>query len=424
MIDPELLKLEQEMGREILSAFIFLEPDQSFADRLQKELERKINSYNKTNQGQKPPSRNSHWFGKLNPIISPFAWVAIAIIVIYSLIWGITSLIPGTVPGRNTSPSPTPVVSPSPIPTEPSTLASENAIFYTVMLGDTLSIIESKTNVPMETLINLNAFVLQANTLNPGVQLLIGFEDQRPIFYTVRQGDTILGISKIAGISIEDFVTLNRIDSYSSDTQTPPAVLQYILTPGMQVIIGLENNIEKYENARDELQILSEEDLNCDGYTERILGVKAPEIDYFNITPQLSMISIEKTNGSGFESVWEQTAQQAGVTYLAYKLFTADDCNQFIVVIGHKGKESVNVYRWDGERLTNVLKLSGRFLFEGDWMKDVFGDYKTSVNSLFIGELQQPTNDSKNIWILREYQWSDGALRLTTEKRVELSGGG
>lgn len=190
-------------------------------------------------------------------------------------------------------------------------------------------------------------------------------------------------------------------------------------------MIGLENMaMSKNEGNSGALMVLSEVDLNCDSHPERILGFEMPEIEYFNIKPQLSTLILESNNGTGFKRVWGQTAQEAVVAYLAYQLFQADNCNQFLVVIGHKGKEAVNVFRWDGERLTSVLKLAGRFLFEGNWMEDVFGDYKTDPNTLFLGELQQPTTSSKNIWILRGYQWSDGVLKLILERRVELSAGG
>jgi len=277
----------------------------------------------------------------------------------------------------------------------------------------------------METLHNLNEFVLQLNWLAPGLQLVIGFAGQTPVFYTVQERDTIQGISDKAGISLEYLIALNRIGVYAPNIPTPLPVPQYKLTPGIRVIIGLENNaVNDNERNNGELLVISEVDLNCDSHPERILGIETPEIEYFNIKPQLSTIILERNNGTGFERVWEQTAQEAGVAYLAYQLFKADNCNQFLVVIGHKGKEDVNVFRWDGERLINVLKLSGKFLFEGNWMEEVFGDYKTSPNVLFLGELQQPTVSAKNIWILRGYQWSEGVFILILERRVELSAGG
>jgi hypothetical protein len=255
--------------------------------------------------------------------------------------------------------------------------------------------------------------------------LVIGFTGQTPVFYTVQERDTIQGISDKAGISIEYFIALNRIGLYAPNIPTPLPVPQYKLTPGIRVIIGLENKaINDNKSNSGELLVISEVDLNCDSHPERILGIEAPEIEYFNIKPQLSTIILESNNGTGFERVWEQTAQEAGVAYLAYQLFQADNCNQFLVVIGHKGKEAVNVFRWDGKRLISVLKLAGRFLFEGTWMEDVFGDYKTLPNTLILGELQHPTSSSKNIWILRGYQWSDGVFKLVIERRVELSAGG
>ncbi len=425
MIDNEQFETNQEIEFIVRSAFQIQDPDHDFIVCLQKELADRFKAPGISIQGQNTLSRRSLWIGKIKLLLSPLAWGAIAFILILTLIWGINTLIPRTVPGRSIKSSPSPVVSPSPQLPTLSTLFIENAVFYTVEAGDTLSIIEEKTGVPMETLHNLNELVLQLNGLALWLQLVIGFKDQTPVFYTVQEGDTILGISDKAGISLEDFVTLNRLGLYAPGKQTPLPVPQYKLTPGIHVIIGLENKaMDDNEGNSGELMVLSDVDLNCDSHPERILGTEIPEIEYFNIKPQLSTLILESNNGTGFKRVWEQTAQEAGVAYLAYQLFQADNCNQFLVVIGHKGKEAVNVYRWDGERLTNALKLSGRFLFEGNWMEDVFGDYKTSPNTLIVGELQQPTTSSKNIWILRGYQWSDGVFKLIIERRVELSAGG
>lgn len=441
MIDREQFESNQEIERKVRSAFQIQDPDNSFIDRLQKELADRFGATGVSTQGQNTLSRRSQWIGQIKLLLSPLTWSAIAFILILSLIWGINTLIPRTVPGVSIKPSPSPDVSPtsqlpalsthsplvSPSPQLPtlSTLFIENAIFYTVEVGDTLSIIEEKTGVPMETLHNLNEFVLQLNGLAAGLQLVIGFKDQIPVFYTVQERDTIQGISDKAGISMEYFIALNRIGLYAPSIPTPLPVPNYKLTPGIHVMIGLENMaMSKNEGNSGALMVLSEVDLNCDSHPERILGFEMPEIEYFNIKPQLSALFLESNNGTGFKRVWGQTAQEAVVAYLAYQLFQADNCNQFLVVIGHKGKEAVNVFRWDGERLTSVLKLAGRFLFEGNWMEDVFGDYKTDPNTLFLGELQQPTTSSKNIWILRGYQWSDGVLKLILERRVELSAGG
>jgi hypothetical protein len=404
--------LPREIEGALKAIFSHTKPDPTFVERLGRQLSDQVDQF--TTQRR-----------KVQVVVSPLVWGAIAIIFIAFLVWGINTLIPRNVPGRSIKSSPPPAVSPSPQLPTLSTLFIENAVFYTVEAGDTFSIIEKKTGVPMNTLWNLNEFVLQLNKLAPGLQLVIGFKGQTPVLYTVQERDTILGICDKAGISLEDFVTLNRIGLYAPGIATPLPIPDYDLTPGMHVIIGLENKATKYdEGTGGKYIVLSEVDLNCDGYKERILGIEAPEIEYFNIKPQLSVLILESNIGNGFKKVWEETAQEAGVSYLAYQLFQADNCNQFLVVIGHNGKEAVNVYRWDGERLKNVLKLSGSFLFEGSWMVDVFGDYETLPNTLFLGELQQPTTSSKNIWILREYQWSDGVFKMIMEKRVELSAGG
>ena len=346
MIDPEQLKTNQETERIVRSAFQIQDPDQSFIDHLQKELTDRFNAPGVSTQGENVFSRRPQWIAQIKLLLSPLAWGVIAFILILSLIWGIKTLIPRTVPGSSIKSSPSPQVSSISQLLTLSTPSIENAIFYTVEAGDTWSIIEEKTGVPMETLHNLNEFVIQLNGLAPGLQLLTGFKGQTPVFYTVHQGDTIQGIADKVKISIEDFATWNRIGLYSPGVQTPLHVPQYNLIPGMRVIIGLENKTTK-DNAGTggKLIVLYDADLNCDNHTERILGIEAPEIEYFNVKPQLSTIMLEKFNGTSFERVWEQTAQEAGVTYLAYQLFQADNCNQFLIVIGHIGKEGVNVFR-------------------------------------------------------------------------------
>ena len=87
----------------------------------------------------------------------------------------------------------------------------DHAAFYNVEAGDNLAIIEEKTGVPMETIRDLNVFGLQANDLRVGLKILIGFKNQVPVFYTVQEGDTIVGICNKAGISVESFSLINRL---------------------------------------------------------------------------------------------------------------------------------------------------------------------------------------------------------------------
>ncbi len=378
-------------------------PDQAFVDRLSCQLSAQGDHFG-------PEQR------KFQPSISILVWGAVAIIFTLTLIWVINNLIPRTIPAAFNTPSVTATSSPTPQPSALSSLYIKDAIFYTVEAGDTLSIIENKTGVSIEMLHDLNVFLLQQNRLEPGQNLVIGFNDVVPKFYTVQERDTVQSISKYAGISIEDFMTLNGFKQLSSNTQTLDIIPQFMLTPGIHVIISLETTMN--------YTVLYEGDTNCDGATERVGGIEKPEVEYFNILPQLSKIVLETSDGTGFKRIWQETAQENGVSYLAYQQFKADACNQFLVVIGHIGKESVNVFRWDGNQVTSVLRLSGRFLFEGKWMQEIFGDYKTSVNTLYIGELQQPNGSSNNVWMLKGYQWIDEKLISVVEKQVEANGGG
>jgi LysM repeat protein len=420
MIDSQQFESDQDIRFNVLAAFQVRDPDPVFVEHLKKEL---IDQFKVRAESTLDKSAHSqpYWIGQLKQQLSPLLWAAIAVILIISLIWGINNLIPG----GSVNPSPSPTASVAATLATLSTPSLDKAIFYIVEEGDTLSSISEKTNVPQETLESLNSFVLQINQLSPRLQLVIGFNGQSPIFYTVQPGDTVQTISDKAGISLESFATLNRIRLLESNEQTPLPITNYILKPGMKVIIDLQDNtaIVNEGNPKD-IVTLSEVDLDCDGNVEHVLGIESPEIEYFNIKPQLAAIMLERTSSTGFQRVWEQTADELGVSYMAYTLFAPKKCNQFLVIVGHKGKESVTVYRWDGEKLINVLTIGGRFLFEGSWMEDVFGDYKSSPNILFLGEFQQQANSSNNIWILRGYQWIDGGFELIEEKRVEANGGG
>ena len=149
---------------------------------------------------------------------------------------------------------------------------------------------------------------------------------------------------------MEEFVTLNRIGVFAPGVDSSMPSPHYTLLPGMRVLIGLEKaESKKNPGSGGSLITLTEIDLDCDGRVERISGIEAPEIEYFNIHPQLAEIRLETTTAGSSEIVWEYTAQVAGVAYLAFQLFQADECNQFVVLPGHKGKEFLNVFRWDGE---------------------------------------------------------------------------
>jgi LysM repeat protein len=399
---PELM-LPEEVEEAIQALFPGGLPDQEYVDRLSQQLSVQINGHN-----PKP--------SKFQTSLSVLVWGTAAILFILFLIWGINSLIPRTLPSAVYTPSITATNTPTTQPSTLSSLYTKGAIFYTVEAGDTLSTIEKKTGISIDMLHDLNAFLLQQNRLETGQKLLLGLSDITPKFYTVQERDTVQSISKNAGISIEDFMTINGFNQFSSYSQSTYTYPQFTLTPGIHVIIGLETN--------KDYSVLSEGDMNCDGVIERVRGIKKAEVEYFNISPQLSIIDLETSDSKGYKGIWQETAQASGVSYLAYQLFKADACNQFMVVIDHIGKEGVNVFRWDGTQVTNELWLPGRFLFEGKWMGGIFGDYKISGNTLYLGELQQANGSSKNIWILRGYQWIDGRLQSVVQKQVEINAGG
>jgi hypothetical protein len=130
---------------------------------------------------------------------------------------------------------------------------------------------------------------------------------QEPVFYTVQPGDTLLEIAEQGGITMEEMVTINRIGVHAPGAPTPLPVLHYgTLLPGTRVLIRLEESeAEKTVSAGGREILLSEADLNCDGLGERISGIEAPEIEYFNIHPQISEIRLETNTERDSEIVWK-----------------------------------------------------------------------------------------------------------------------
>src|SRR4030042_4354895 len=175
MIDSKQFEPNQEIAGIVRSAFQIQDPDHSFIARLQKQLTDQYVTRHRSGQVEITRPRPSQWLSQIKLLLSPLAWGAFAFILILSLIWEINTLIPRTEPGRSIPSSPTPQVSPTAEYLTLSTPSIENTIFYTVEAGDTLSIIEKKTGVSMNTLWNLNEFVLQVNKVAPGLQLVIGF---------------------------------------------------------------------------------------------------------------------------------------------------------------------------------------------------------------------------------------------------------
>jgi TolB protein len=139
--------------------------------------------------------------------------------------------------GMDLNPQVRPLVSGAPTPTPPAiTEMPENAIFYTVQEGDTLESIATQEGLPLDQLRALNDYYLAHVDFAPGVELLLGFDGQRAVFYPVNQGDSLYGIAERLGARVETLVTLNRIPELVDNE------VQQMLYPGLQLIIGLEDD--------------------------------------------------------------------------------------------------------------------------------------------------------------------------------------
>lgn len=168
-------------------------------------------------------------------------------------------------------------------------------------------------------------------------------------------------------------------------------------------------------------RVLSTTDLNCDGVDERISGIAGPKIPWFD-TDQWQVIKLETLSDQGPELVWEHTADGAGVGYLTYELFTLDNCQKFLVLIGNKGWDRISVFNWDGQQMKAVLDRRGTF-FPSDVLSiEDFGieavPPKTFITYEYI------LTDSKVVWTLWGYEWDGNRFIQTIEKRISSHGGG
>jgi hypothetical protein len=193
----------------------------------------------------------------------------------------------------------------------------------------------------------------------------------------------------------------------AAPTQQP---IQPSPTPGSSKFVGIKS-------------VLSATDLNCDGVEERVSGIARSKIPYFD-TEQYQAIQMETLSDQGAEQVWEYSADEAGVSYLTYDLFILDDCNQFPVVIGHRGKERIKVFRWDENQMDVILDRPGLF-FPSDTMSlSSFGINELSPQTFVTYEYTSASNDSKVVWTLWGFEWDGDRLIQTLEHRIEAQGGG
>lgn len=102
------------------------------------------------------------------------------------------------------------------IPTE--TENKEDYIIYTVKSGDTLYGIAKSYNITPNELINYNN--LNSSVLSIGQNLKIPFQDIKEeqenieyIIYTVKPGDSLYSIARTYGISVNNIMSLNNLNS-------------------------------------------------------------------------------------------------------------------------------------------------------------------------------------------------------------------
>ena len=87
-----------------------------------------------------------------------------------------------------------------------------NKNYYIVQKGDSLWSIASKNNLTVDKLKELNN--LSSNLINVGQKLLIkdtSSSDELGVYYTVKAGDTLYGIAKEYGLSVEELKKMNDL---------------------------------------------------------------------------------------------------------------------------------------------------------------------------------------------------------------------
>jgi hypothetical protein len=170
-------------------------------------------------------------------------------------------------------------------------------------------------------------------------------------------------------------------------------------------------------------RVLSRIDLNCDGVEERITGIS--DIINQNYDPgRWKILTLETFSDQGLDQVWEYTAEGAGVGYLTYEQFAVDDCNQFIVLIGYRGKEGIKIFRWDGREMKEVLNRPGTFYPADTLSIDDFGFEVVPPKTFITYEFTSTSTDSKVVWTLLGYEWDGDHLIQTIEKSKSFPGGG
>jgi Tol biopolymer transport system component len=172
----------------------------------------------------------------------------------------------------------------------------------------------------------------------------------------------------------------------------------------------------------NQLETLVEADLNCGGNRERILAEPGDQLHYFNNNPTYVRVLLETVSGQNTEPVWEYSAQDANVAYLTPKIIHMGECQGFLAILGDEGPGSgLRVFHWNGEEMKEALHIPGRYLFAEP--EELEGMRITAPSdSLSIMSLLQ--SDTKNLWVVRVFEWDGSEFKQIIQEEVRYPAGG
>ena len=126
---------------------------------------------------------------------------------------------------------------------------------YTLKLGDSIDKVLDMYNISIEDLTKING-IIDLNNLKEGMQLIVPVRENNPYFYyTVKKGDTIIGIANKYNVNNDLLAKINGLDDndYIYPNQTliiPKEGIELYLTNNNDTIKML---LEKFDVSLDEL---------------------------------------------------------------------------------------------------------------------------------------------------------------------------
>ncbi len=181
-------------------------------------------------------------------------------------------------------------------------IIQEDYTVYTVKKGDTLYSIAREFNTSVEELLTLNK--LYSTSLNIGQQLLIpkgGIQIVGVVDYVIKPGDSLWRIANNCGVSVDDIIKLNNLDST-------------VIYPG-QIIKLSETCVAKQDNSNQQQEV------------EDIYIVKNGDTLYsiarmFNTT--VDKIKEDNNLNSNFLSIGQQLKVPRPTSYIEYVVEPGD----------------------------------------------------------------------------------------------------